>query len=538
MHPSYKRQDIRATPSFNAPSLIVSTKYHIPLLLGIAVVARIVVFHVDQVIFSWRATDMASIAMGYYRNGFHFLNPQVYWGGNGPGYVETEFPIIPFLLAVLYRLFGVHEWLALVIPMLSGVGVVIVVYLLSRHLFDPAAGFIAGVFTAVSPPLAALSMGLWPDPPMIFWGTLGLYLLVRWAEENTWGYFFSGAFATTLAILLKLTALYLGIPILFLCFAKYKFGLWKAPAVWLLAFLVLVPPALWYSHAYTLYKEYHNTFGILTGGYLKFANAELLLDPAFYSLSLGWMIFYHLTPFVFVAFVYGVLSSQRDELHYIFHVWFGAVVVYILVVAQGVSMGHFQYLIPVVPPAACLAGFGTLSLIRKLESLPRIATWPKTRWYLVLILVFLAGVIVPTHFYHRPDKYTTRVWTHDKKTGLSVGRVTVPGSLIIVVDTQMNGVIPERIMTPPNVFYFSDRRGWYVALSWLSKDLIEQRRREGARYLVITGNAVSSFGASRPEIKAYLSTHYSAILDNEDGVVYDLALKRDGRKSERTNRAG
>lgn len=517
------RQKIRSRLSFTAPLLALNAQYHIPLLLGVAMVARIAVFHWDQVIFSWRATDMASIAMNYYHNGFHFLHPQVYWGGNGPGYVEMEFPIIPFVLALLYNLFGVNEWLALVIPVLSGVGVVIVVYLFSRHLFDPAAGFIAGVFTAVSPPLAALSMGLWPDPPMIFCGTLGLYLLVRWAEENTWTYFLFGAFATTLAILLKLTALYLGIPILFLCFAKYKFGLWKAPAVWLLAFLVLVPPALWYSYAYTLYKEYHNTFGILTGGYLKFANAGLLLDPAFYSLSLGWMIFYHLTPFVFVVFVFGVFPLRRGELHYIFHVWFGAIVVYILVVAQGVSMGHFQYLIPVVPPAASLAGVGTLSLLRKLESLPRFATWPKSRWHLGLILAFIISVIVPTHFYHRPDKYTTRVWTHDKKTGLAVGRVTVPGSLIIVVDTQMNGVIPERIMTPPNVFYFSDRRGWYVAMSWLTQDLLEQRRREGARYLVITGNAVSSFETSCSVSKAYLSTHYSTILDNEDGVVYDLA---------------
>lgn len=123
---------------------------------------------------------------------------------------------------------------------------------------------------------------------------------------------------------------------------------------------------------------------------------------------------------------------------------------------------------------------------------------------------------------------------HDRNTGLAVGRVTASESLIMVVDNQMGG-LPEQIMTPPNVFYFSDRRGWYVAMSWLSQDLIEDRRSEGARYLVVTGNTVSSFDASCSTVKDYLSTHYLLILDNEDGIVYDLARREDEKNSERRN---
>lgn len=526
MNPVTETAATRRAQSFSSPLDAVKPGYHIPLLLAFAVVARMAVFHADQIIFSWRSTDMAGIAMNYYRNGFHFLHPQVLWGGNGPGFVEMEFPIIPFLLAVLYKLFGVHDWLALIIPMTSGLGLVVVVYLFARQVFGPAAGFVAGLFAASPPPLAALSVALWPDPPMIFFGTLGIYSLVRWSQNDSWGYFVMGACATALAILLKLTALYLGIPILYLCLVKFGPGFWKKPWVWLLAFLILAPSGIWYFYAHTLYLGYHNTFGILSGGYLKFADSEILLDPAFYGMSLLRMIVYHFTPVVFALFLYGILTSQREKIHYVFHIWFGAVLLYLCVAAKGVWIGHFQYMLPVVPPGAILAGAGTVSLLRKLDTLPRLAGWPKSSWSVGLALMFLGGTAVADHVYESPETYTVKTWSHDRETGLAVARVTAPGSLIMVVDNQMGGE-PDRIMTPPNVFYFSDRRGWYVALSWLTEDLVEQRRSEGARYLVITGNTISLFEASCVPVKTYLSSHYALVLDTPEGVVYDLAVRKE-----------
>ncbi|HUI65231.1 MAG TPA: glycosyltransferase family 39 protein [Bacteroidota bacterium] len=503
----------------------LSSKYHLPLLICIALVARFAVFHWDQVIFSWRSTDMASIALNYYRNGLHFLSPQINWGGNGPGYVEMEFPIIPFVLALLYKIFGIQEWLALLIPMLSGLGLVVLMYLFCRRIFDPATGFIAGIFTATSPPLVDQSMALWPDPPMLLCGAIGLYFIFRWAEEDSLRPFFIGALATSLAILLKLTALYLGIPILYLCIVRHGYQLWKKPVVWLLAALILIPPLLWYTHAYELYREYHNTFGILSGGFLKLATATVLLNPAFYGLSLGRMVFYHFTPIVFVLFLFGVFRRQVDGFHYIFHAWWGAVALYLLVAARGVAIGHFQYMLPVVPPGAALAGFGTTVLLDKIGSTRVLARWSRGAWTILLTLIFLVGTVAATYVYQLP-KYTTHMWNNDKKIGLEVGKLTAAGSLIIVVDNQMGGP-PDGIMTPPNVFYFSDRHGWYLALSWLTEDLIEKRREEGAHYLVITGNTVDLFKESYRPIEEYLNSHYFTILSGKDGIIYDLERRRD-----------
>ena len=236
------------------------TAYHIPILVLVSIGAMAVaLFRMESIVLGWRPTDLASIALNYYRNGFHFFYPQINWGGNGPGFVEMEFPIIPYTVALMYRVAGVHEWLTLLIPMASGLGLVIVMYRFARLVFDPAVGFAAGLFAAISPTLVGLSTGLWPDPPMTFCGALGLWALAIWVTRDSRPWFFVGAFAIAGAILLKITALYIGIPVLFLCIVKHRSAWWRKGDVWLLGLLALAPPTLWYWHAFALYREYQAT---------------------------------------------------------------------------------------------------------------------------------------------------------------------------------------------------------------------------------------------------------------------------------------
>src|SRR5689334_7201952 len=78
----------------------------------VAVAARLIVInqpYVDH--WSWRQSDVAAIARNFLQNGFHFGYPQIDWAGNAPGYVGTEFPILPFIAALCYTFAGVHEWI-------------------------------------------------------------------------------------------------------------------------------------------------------------------------------------------------------------------------------------------------------------------------------------------------------------------------------------------------------------------------------------------------------------------------------------------
>src|SRR5256886_15995224 len=78
----------------------------------LAVAARLIL--IDQPFvdhWSWRQSEVAAIARNYFQNGFHLGWPQIDWTGDERGYVGTEFPILPFLAALSYKILGVHEWI-------------------------------------------------------------------------------------------------------------------------------------------------------------------------------------------------------------------------------------------------------------------------------------------------------------------------------------------------------------------------------------------------------------------------------------------
>jgi hypothetical protein len=62
--------------------------------LGVAIrVVRTTDPSVDA--WSWRQSDVAMIAENFSRNGFHVFFPQINWAGPAPGYVGTEFQLVP-----------------------------------------------------------------------------------------------------------------------------------------------------------------------------------------------------------------------------------------------------------------------------------------------------------------------------------------------------------------------------------------------------------------------------------------------------------
>src|SRR5205809_6959308 len=68
---------------------------------------------------SWRQADTAAIARNYGTSGYRLAYPQVDWGGQTPGYVESEFPLYSYTLALLYGIFGVYDWIGRLITALA-----------------------------------------------------------------------------------------------------------------------------------------------------------------------------------------------------------------------------------------------------------------------------------------------------------------------------------------------------------------------------------------------------------------------------------
>src|SRR4029450_12260491 len=95
--------------------------------------ASLRLFHVDAAFLdthAWRQLDTAAMARNFYEDGFIPFDPQVDWGGRH-GYLEAECPLIPALIAFVYRIFGLHEIVGRLIIIAFSLGLVWATYRLA-----------------------------------------------------------------------------------------------------------------------------------------------------------------------------------------------------------------------------------------------------------------------------------------------------------------------------------------------------------------------------------------------------------------------
>lgn len=508
------------------PDVRMSTAARVFILLTVYLLAHWELWsRIGAPTFGWRPTDLASIAINYYRNGFHFFYPQVMWGGAGAGHVEMEFPLQPFLTALLFKMFGQHDALCEVLPLACGFGIVWGTDALGRYLFGEVAGLAAAVITALSPTLVYItSVGMWADPPMVFCGTLGIYWLLRWADGDAVWRLWAGSAAIALAILLKITGLYLGVVALYLFVRRYGVRFLQKPATWGAAAVMLLPTVLWYGHAYRMFLEDGNTFGILAAGSLKLGTRSTLTDLYIYKHTAIRIALYHLTPLGFLAFSYGLYLSfvRREALVF---AWLGAVALHALVSFQGLRYGgHIGYLLTILPVCNVVGGLGFQTCLSGLRQ--RLGHRWRPAVLVPLIGAFSLLLVVNVmaasdRFNNRDLAFETALWRGKQLTGFKVAELTRPGSLIIVADHEMDGFTPLTWMTPPDVFFYGQRRGWYFALSWATPERIEDARAKGAEYFVVSANSLTQYAASYSALDAYLSQHFRKI-NEQDGIIYDL----------------
>src|SRR4249919_4039322 len=183
----------------------------------LAVVARLIFInqpYVDH--WSWRQSDVAAIARNFLQNGFHFGYPQIDWAGNAPGYVGTEFPILPFIAAIYYKFAGVHEWIGRIQAVILFAVSLPFFFLRVREIFGSTAAVWATYFYCFTPLNIFTGRSFMPDVPSLSFAIIGLYFFLRWVQhDESWSFVFA-ATAISLSLLIKITSIVVLAPILYL----------------------------------------------------------------------------------------------------------------------------------------------------------------------------------------------------------------------------------------------------------------------------------------------------------------------------------
>src|SRR5215468_9304090 len=114
--------------------------------------------------FSWREASTAMIAQNFYRGHWNILYPEVDWGGPGPNYQGREFQTVTYVAALLYNIFGQHEWVGRCVTIAFGLWGIFALYQLVRRVWDEERALVSAGLVSVLPGAVVIERSFLPDP--------------------------------------------------------------------------------------------------------------------------------------------------------------------------------------------------------------------------------------------------------------------------------------------------------------------------------------------------------------------------------------
>lgn len=469
------------------------------ILLGVMLRLPLLFTSLSYRIDEWRQTDTASIAYHFYVNGYKLFYPQIFWGGIGPGYVETEFQLYPFLVSILYYFFGENYWLGKMVSLLFSIFAWLLFYFLAKKMLGATRPATWALFFLVFSPLyLRYSVAFMPEATVMFFYIAALFFFVTWTKTSRKQHLVFAASCSAIAILVKPTSIHLG-----LIFALFSLSMWGANLlkrweIWLSTVIALIPGILWFWHARNIYLTYGNTFGLLSGGDSKFGNLRSWLTPHMYYhipyLDVKWILGFG----AILLFLAGaVIALKRKELRLII---IGIAVIgfyYMIVSRYSHEEWGIQYHVYMLPFAALALGLGAEWVIDKYQGYVRAGLlWISTGVFLgaTLILFYymlFAGV-----------------------SGLSecagfVKEMVPPDERIIVSTTSVasdNGT--SNNYQEPQIFYYSKRYGWSLPADRHTPEKLAEYRNLGASYFVLYSNDLLE---NNPPLTDYLDNNSTQI---------------------------
>jgi len=424
---------------------------------------------------SWRQTDTAAMARNFLEEGRGFLRPAIDWRGETDGAVECEFPAYPYLVSLLYRLFGVHEALGRLLSALFFLTGAVFLFLLVREVIDARTGLWAAAFFLLLPLDLFYSRTFQPEAALVMSCAAGVYFFLRWTRSSGTASFLLAALFTSLAVLIKVPTLYLGLPLVYLAYlgsGRRLAALAVRVRLWLFAALVLAPVVLWYHHAHQLYLSTGLTFGFWPGQGGPWSTWRMVFSGEYWNR----IIFLHLAERHllwpgFILFLLGLLLPRASREERVFDYWMAAFLVFIVLLPER-HFYHDYYQLPLmlpvaVYPAKVCARYLTLK------------GWKQKKRALAggLIILCLAAMA-----YKSFSRYDHHLALEDPAGAWRPYRLL----LLLQERTEPGDLVISALGNDPTLLYLSRRKGWVIPPELVTPAYLKDKTARGARYLAYT----------------------------------------------------
>ncbi len=422
---------------------------------------------------SWRQADTAAMARHFSLAGTPIWLPQVDWGGASAGFVESEFPLYPFLVSRLYGLIGVHEWLGRGLSVLCSALTIWLMMRLGRRWFTPEAGWWAGLAFAIAPLGVYFGRAFQAEALLLLCAAGALESLSLWRERRLpWTLALSWVCFTGAGLIKVIPLLWLGLPLLMVQLSSnpqvqapplktlpgHVLSLLRRPGFWLYIGTSLMAIAGWYWHAHQLGQTSGLSFGFWGSGADR-SSLSLLLDLN------GWInlllrVSLRLLALVGVPFLLiGLRASWRSDGGQI--TISGLVGVLLCTIAtMRSSTIHEYYQLPLLLFSSPLIGLGW-------------ETWRqrRPRWQprLLLSLALVVSLTVLSLDYWAVEHRQREAW--------------MPLALTIRRDLPSDARIVSVTSTDPTLLNLARRQGWLISSKQLTPERLQRWKRAGASHL-------------------------------------------------------
>ena len=171
----------------------------------------------------WRQSDGASYALNYYQNKVAFLPPQVHHRHAADGRAVSEFPVVYYLAAQGYSLFGFHDYFIRWIHFaLFVMGLIFMIRTAKCYTSDPWLPLLPACLALTSPCLFYYAANFLPDVAAFSMGMCGFYFIIRFKQHKKMFSFLLATCFFTLAGLLKISGALLWVA----CMLSLTYGMY------------------------------------------------------------------------------------------------------------------------------------------------------------------------------------------------------------------------------------------------------------------------------------------------------------------------
>jgi 4-amino-4-deoxy-L-arabinose transferase-like glycosyltransferase len=414
----------------------------------------------------------------------HFFSPQLDTEGP-PVRAGTEFPLYSYLLALLYKIFGVHEILGRLLSCLFAAWGAVFLYLFVRPRLGERIAVWSAVVMSSLPVHIYFTRTVQPEP-MALWGLLGfLYFADRsWILALLLG---------AMAPLLKLSFLYVLVPLW--VYLGYEREGWKVlkNVNWLVLLAgILILTEAWYRYAKTapvlilplsVREHFENLKPIFTWNLwqAQFISRIPELVLTYSGLLLACL---------------GVYRYRNERSGRFFLAWMAASAVYVPLLGE-YGLIHRYTLLPLAPVAAVGIACGISVFWERAQR--------SLRLRVVLALLVLA---IPAHAALRIKHWYRVEYRYLDHLRETVARVSRPDELVLVSTHDK-----------PIHLYYIDRYGFSVGPADWQPEEVNRLIARGTRFILIP---LEDNPNRLEDWRSYLASRGAAVETNQDYWLYRM----------------